>query len=124
MCILIVEDELLIRMGAAVTLEDAGHEVLCAADGQEAVDLIQQHTGRFSALVTDYHMPGPLSGTDVVEYMRRDHPTIPAYIVSARTNVVGEAWRAAHQVTLLAKPYDPDDLVRLIQKDTGPGKGP
>ena len=116
MCVLIVEDEILIRMGTAVILEDAGHEVMCAADGHEAVELIDRHHHRFSALVTDYHMPGRLTGADVVQYTRQRYPTIPMYMVSARTNMVSETWCRQYDVTMLAKPYEPEVLAHLIQR--------
>ena len=72
-------------------------------------------------------MPGSITGIDVVERMRQDYPAIPMYIVTARTNVVGEEWRTRNHVTLISKPYEPEDLVRLITqalpRGSGPGRG-
>ena len=115
MCVLIVEDELLIRMGTAVTMEEAGYEVVCACDAQEAIELIDQRDGGLTAMVTDYHMPGRLTGADVVQHLRRALPRIPVYLVSARTNVVTETWRDEHAVTVLSKPYEPEVLVHLMR---------
>ena len=114
MCVLIVEDELLIRMGLAMFLEEAGHEVMCAPDGPAAVELAAQYPGKFSAVVTDYHMPGGMNGADVVTHMRESYPTIPVFITTALTSVVPEDWRKRHSVTLVAKPYRGDSLVDAI----------
>lgn len=111
MCVLVVEDELLIRMGIAILLEDAGHDVLSAHDGADAIDLATRNPGRLTAVVTDHHMPGGLTGTDVVTHIRQSYPSIPVFIATALTSVVPEAWRAIHDVRLVAKPYDPERLV-------------
>ena len=47
-CVLVVEDELLILMAAAEYLEGAGHEVMTAGHGLEAIALIEQWPIRFT----------------------------------------------------------------------------
>lgn len=116
MCVLVVEDELLIRMSTALTLEELGLAVMCAADGHDAIELIDQHAGHFSALVTDLNMPGEVDGRQVVEHMRRHYPTIPIYMASAQTAAVAEPWRLRLRVTLVDKPYDADQLATLVSR--------
>ncbi|MGI4950448.1 MAG: response regulator [Janthinobacterium lividum] len=117
MCVLIVEDELLIRMGLAIVLEDAGHEVICAQDGPAALALAARHPGRFHAVVTDYHMPGGLTGADVVAELRQSYPTIPMFIVTAVTSLVSDPFRQQNRVSLVAKPYDADILVDRVSRE-------
>ena len=116
MCILLVEDDPLVRMVTAATLTDAGHEVMEAEDGPHALALIRGHPGHFHALVTDFHMPHHLTGGDVVERMRRDYPAIPMVIASALTGVVDPAWRQRHSVHLLQKPYTAGALLSLLAR--------
>ena len=56
-CVLLVEDEGLIRLTLAETLEDAGYTVVSAESGDAACDLLKGAT-RFDVLLTDIQMPG------------------------------------------------------------------
>lgn len=114
MCILLVEDDPLVRMVTATTLSDADYLVMEAEHGPRAVELIEQHPGCFAALVTDLHMPGGMTGMDVVTHMRRFYPAIPMVIASALTGVVDPDWRRLHSVHLLQKPYAAGALLSLL----------
>lgn len=115
MCVLIVEDEPIILLTTATWLEDAGFKVMTASDGLHAVDLLEQHPGHFSALVTDFHMPFGMTGAHVMMHMRLKYPAIPMIITTAITYVVTEGWRLQYGVDMLAKPYDPEALVSMLE---------
>ncbi len=104
MCVLFVEDEPLILMATAFCLEGAGFKVMTADDGLHAIDLLEQHPGHFTALVTDLHMPR-LTGAHVVMSMRRTYPGIPMIITTALTHVVTEGWQLQYAVDMLAKAW-------------------
>ena len=114
MCILLVEDEPLVRMVTAATLTDAEYAVMEAEHGPHAVELIGRHPGHFSALVTDFHMPHGMTGADLVVHMRQHYPAIPMIIASALTGVIDPAWRRLHHVHLLQKPYSGVALLSLL----------
>ncbi len=111
---MIVEDEPTILLTTAAWLEDAGFKVVTASDGLHAVDLLEQHPGHFPALVTDFHMPFGMTGAHVATHMRLKHPAVPMIITTAVTCVVTEGWRLQHGVDMLAKPYDPEALVAML----------
>ena len=115
MCILLVEDEFVIRAVARIVLEDAGYEVLDAEHGEQACKHLDRHPGRFTGLVTDYHMPGSVHGGDLIVRMRPAYPNIPMILASAFPHATAPKWRRLHAVTLLVKPYEPDDLVRMVR---------
>lgn len=119
MCILLVEDEFLIRELAQEALEDAGREVLAAADGHEAYDYLERNPDRFTCLVTDYHMPGKFHGGQVIERTRRIYPFMPIVLASAYPHATTPEWRASFEVHLLGKPYFSDDLVSLVHQLLG-----
>lgn len=58
MCILLVEDEWLIRVVLAENLTEGGFAVREAEDGDQASALITQDPAAYTLLVTDVHMPG------------------------------------------------------------------
>ena len=115
MCVLIVEDEPIVLLTTATWLEDAGFKVMTASDGLHAVDLLDQHPGHFTALVTDFHMPMGMTGAHLVMHMRPEYPAIPMIITTAIAYVVTEGWRLQYGADVLAKPYDPEALVLMLR---------
>jgi EAL domain-containing protein (putative c-di-GMP-specific phosphodiesterase class I) len=66
--VLVADDDDALREGLARTLENAGYEVCSAADGSEALRLLDKH--RFDAILTDINMPG-LSGVELLHEVRK-----------------------------------------------------
>ncbi len=116
MCVLLVEDEPLIREIMTETLQEAGHEVAEARTGDEAMELIRTSPNHFTALVTDFHMPGSFDGAEVAASIRKRVPAIPVVIASGRPEVFQPAWRAELGYRLLRKPYGPRQLVDLLEQ--------
>jgi DNA-binding NtrC family response regulator len=111
--VLIVEDEALIRMSSAATLEDAGFGVLEAGSSAEALQVLLKHQ-EISILMTDVRLPGEMDGLDLVACVRRNHPAIRALVVSGNSST-GEA-RNAGAFGFLAKPYMAHSLVRAVKE--------
>jgi chemosensory pili system protein ChpA (sensor histidine kinase/response regulator) len=66
--VLLVDDSLSVRKIVAQMLRKAGHQVVTASDGQEALELLEQQP--FQAVVTDLEMPR-MSGFELLEEVRR-----------------------------------------------------
>ncbi len=115
MCVLLVEDETMIREIMAESLIDAGFEVHEAATGEEAIKAIRAHGHDYIALVTDYHMPGGANGAEVAASIRQVTPGIPVVIASGRPDVFEQSWRHDLGYNLLRKPYLARDLVSLVE---------
>jgi CheY-like chemotaxis protein len=114
MCILLVDDEPMTLLCAVESFRDAGHNVIGATDGPDAVRLIEAWPGHFTALVTDYNMPHGMTGADLVMRMRESFPTIPMVIATAMSDAVPYTFRNQHQVHLLPKPYKAETLVAMV----------
>ena len=65
------------RNTTAAVLEDLGHEVVEAANGTDALDLLKKRECDFDLLISDYAMPH-LSGTDFLREARILCPGVPA----------------------------------------------
>src|SRR5215207_9471346 len=105
--ILVADDEPAIRDLLAVLLEAAGHRVLRAADGEEALALLVG--ARPDLLITDHAMPGP-TGLDLIDYLRA-HPALAVPVILLSATARGPA-RAP--TVLLAKPFDVDQLLGAV----------
>ena len=111
MKVLIVEDDLIVRMVAVEYVADAGFDILEAADADEAVRLFQMNDD-IGGLVTDVMMPGSMNG---IELARRVHKARPSVAIVITSGYVYPAARVFPEgATFLRKPYRPEDLVRAL----------
>jgi len=111
--VLIVEDEVIIRMSAVATLEDAGFGILEAGNSAEALLLLLKHQ-EIGVLMTDVRMAGEMDGLDLVDCVQRFHPAIRSIVVSGNASA-----REAHDAgafAFLSKPYLAHSLVQAVQK--------
>jgi len=115
MCILFVEDEPIIAMVAAEALEDAGHQVITAATGDAAATYLDSMPGHFAGLVTDFTMPGELTGVDVIYRTWQTYPEMPMVLATAIAHTISRPWLKHQRVTLVSKPYSLATLVDLVK---------
>lgn len=80
--ILIAEDEEALRALTARALSDAGHEVVTAIDGADALEIVTRESGRFELLLTDIKMP-LMDGIALALAVARDHPNITIVLMTA-----------------------------------------
>jgi len=102
--VLVVEDEILVRLTAVSMLEDAGCLVLQAEDADAAIRLLEAH--RETRLVfTDINMPGSMDGLKLAMYAHERWPPLKFIIVSGeRSPLPADMPDGAH---FHAKPYLP-----------------
>jgi two-component system, response regulator PdtaR len=115
--ILIVEDEILIRLGLADDLIRAGFRVFQASDADEAL-LILQTSEAVDLLLTDVWMPGSMNGLQLAAVARSMRPQLKIAILSGHALVP-----PPEADVLFGKPYLTDRLIDSIQKllgDDGP----
>jgi two-component system cell cycle response regulator CpdR len=94
--ILIAEDEEALRGYLRRALAEVGHEVAAAADGAEALDLLNRRQGRFDLLLADIKMP-VMDGIALALAAARDHPDL---IILLMTGYADQRERA-HGLDLL-----------------------
>ncbi|MET9910333.1 response regulator [Streptomyces sp. NPDC006476] len=113
--VLVVDDNKVIRQLIRVNLELEGLEVVTAADGVECLDLV--HDVRPDVVTLDVVMPR-LDGLRTAARLRSDPRTrdLPLAIVSACTSYEVEAGLDVGVDAFLAKPFEPAELVRLVQQ--------
>jgi CheY-like chemotaxis protein len=79
--ILIAEDEDTLRALVARALRDIGHEVEVAADGAEALEMLQREQGRFDLLLADIKMP-VMDGIALALATARDAPNVTILLMT------------------------------------------
>lgn len=110
-CLLVVEDELLIRMALAQTLEDAGYDVIEAGNGLEAIAAIAGDA-RIDAIITDVDMPGGISGLDIARMAKLAGSIVPVLVMSGREHDLSAA--GIDDADFILKPCRTEDLLSRL----------
>ncbi|MBB5516657.1 two-component system chemotaxis response regulator CheY [Rubricella aquisinus] len=114
--ILAVDDTRALRNMLVSCLRGAGHEVIEAADGQEALSQLRKH--RPDMVITDLNMP-VMNGLDFIENARAapEGRTLPMVLLTTET--APELKQRAREVKAtgwIAKPFDPDQILGLVEQ--------
>ena len=115
--VLIVEDEFLLRMGAAEMIGDAGFDVVEAASADEAIAILEARPD-IRVVFTDIQMPGSMDGLKLAAAIRGRWPPIKIIatsgLVDVRLDDLPEGGR------FLPKPYSPEQVVRTLHELANP----
>jgi CheY-like chemotaxis protein len=106
--VLVVEDEVLIRMMMSESLRQAGCEVVEASDAEEALAVAPEP----DVLVTDVKMPGAVDGLELASRMRRARPDLKVVITSGHALAQNAAGLAD---VFLPKPFALEQLVCRVR---------
>ena len=106
--VLLVEDEVLLRMSTTDMLERLGCSVAGVGSGEAALELLAQE-GRYDLLMTDVGLPG-MSGEELAVKVREQFPSLPVVIASGygRPGIQGEGMQ------FISKPYSSIDLQQAL----------
>ena len=112
--VLLVEDEPAVRRAAQRLLERAGHVVVAAADGHEAVAIVTDGM-QPTVLLTDVVLPGTLTGHDVAERVRAAVPGVRVVYASgySRDVLTIEQLEQEH-ASFIAKPFTSRSLLGAV----------
>lgn len=110
--ILVVEDETLVRMNSADILEDAGYDILEAADADEALRVLAQHQS-VQLLFSDIDMPGTMNGLDLARVVHQRWPHIKLLLTSGHHCISDNLM--PDDGKFVAKPWSQDVLVARVR---------
>ena len=111
--ILVVEDDQLIQSLVEETLGDGGFETAIAASGEEALSLLQDHKGKYRALVTDINLTGTMDGWEVARHAREIEPDFPVVYMSGAAAADWTSKGVPNSI-MLAKPFAPAQLLTAV----------
>ncbi len=112
--VLIVEDERLIREVLSTELRKAGHNVVTATDGQEALQIIG--TDIVDLVITDLKMPGRLGGMEILRAVKEISPdTVVIVITAFATFAVGVEAMKLGAYDVFPKPFDNEHVVLKVR---------
>ncbi len=113
--VLVVEDEPAVRDLVRQALERAGHRVLAAADGLDALTVARAHAGPIDVVVSDVVMPR-MSGREMAAELLRARPELRFLFISGYPDDAGDPRDFVGAAgDFLAKPFSPPLLVERVQ---------
>jgi two-component system, NtrC family, response regulator AtoC len=112
--VLIVDDELNMRLVLAAMLKKEGYAITAAADGREALQILK--ATKMDVVVTDLKMPH-LDGMGLLHCITEQYPEVPVIMITAH-GTVATAVEALKRGALdyITKPFELDDLKNVISK--------
>jgi two-component system, response regulator PdtaR len=111
--ILIVEDEFLLRLDSAETIESAGFEVIQAANADEAIAILKARPD-IHVVFTDIQMPGSMDGLKLARFVRDRWPRIK--IVATSGHVTVDEDDLPDGSVFLPKPYRGAHVVATLRE--------
>ena len=115
--VLLVDDEELVRLGAAEMLMEAGYVVRQAASGWEALSILRDDDG-IGILITDYAMPG-MTGIELVRQAAALRPRLPVLLITGFASMQ----ETDDSVPRLPKPFRMGELIDMVASllESAPG---
>jgi CheY-like chemotaxis protein len=113
--VMVIDDDVLERMGASYMFSDAGYRVLEAGNADEALRLLELNAD-VGLLFTDVSMPGSMNGSDLAHQVAARWPRVGIIVTSGRPQPellpVGARFHS--------KPYEPINVLRHAREMTVP----
>ena len=108
--VLLVDDEMLVRAGTAIMLDELGHDVTEASSGKQALEILAQHP-HFDLIITDFRMP-EMDGTVLISESRKIVPELKAVLMTGYEAT--DSRFAELKASSLNKPFSLADLETAV----------
>jgi CheY-like chemotaxis protein len=108
-------------------LQDLGFETLAAADGREALDIMDRVGDRVTVVLLDLSMPR-MGGQETLRHLREQRPHLPVIMMSGYTEeAVASQFSESNpgMTAFLQKPFLAEDLMEVLRRTlevTSPGE--
>lgn len=114
-CILLCEDEAVIREFIVIHLHRAGFQVIEAASGEEALERYEENKDRIRVALLDLMLPG-MDGFELCERLRRQNASLGIMMLTARSQE-HEKVRALRLGAddYVTKPFSPSELIARVE---------
>jgi CheY-like chemotaxis protein len=113
--VLVVDDEVLIRMAVSDFLQECGFKVLEAGTAAEAIEMIQSQQSVIDLVFSDVRMPGDMDGFGLSKWIRTN-TSLPVILASGDSSKSDAAHELCAAEPFLKKPYDLEYAVAQIRQ--------
>lgn len=112
--VLVVDDELNMRLVLSAMLKKEGYEVAMASDGRQALKMLKE--AHYAVIITDLKMPH-IDGMELLSHVEKDYPAIPVIMITAY-GTIATAVNALKKGAFdyITKPFEQEELMGIIGK--------
>lgn len=115
-CVLVVEDNAMVRRSIEVTLRSAGYQVTSVDSGESCLAAVARLDEPIHLLISDVVMP-EMSGEELVTRVRELRPELPVLFISGYDRAtLARRRRATTNEHFLQKPFDSEDLFAAVRQ--------
>ena len=111
--VLVVDDDDDVRDAVVLALESGGYTALTAADGSEALEVLQGNAEIIELVITDLNMP-VRGGAELIDDLATAHPSLPVVVVSGYSS--GENTDLPPDVLFVPKPFSSKMLLACVRQ--------
>jgi DNA-binding NtrC family response regulator len=104
--VLIVDDELLIRMALADFLQECGFKVLQAGSAEDAIAILEASVSPIDVVFSDVRMPGEMDSFGLSKWIHQNRPGLPVLLTSGDKGMTETAAGLCEKQPVMPKPYD------------------
>ena len=111
--ILVIEDNPMVVKSLEFKLKKDGYEVIVAADGRQALEMLEQE---FDLIITDLMLPF-ITGTQLIEHIKKVTPDVPVIVLSTATqeDIIMDAFNMGVD-DFITKPFSPNELSLRVKR--------
>jgi CheY-like chemotaxis protein len=118
-CILVVDNEVLIRMVIAQYLRDCGYRVIEAATTDEAIAVLKHPDLTVDVVFSDAETPGEIDAFGLTKWIRQKKPGMHVILTANPARASDAAADLCEAGPLMRKPYEPQALLDRIRRLLG-----
>jgi len=118
--ILLIEDEPSVTAFLRAALQRRGYAVVDASSGEEGLKRLS--SGRYSGVISDIRMPGPVNGAEVHEWILKHLPELKSRVIlisGDTANSETQAFLARSGTPCIEKPFRVQQLIATVEKTFG-----
>ena len=115
--VLVVEDEMMLRMRVVDMVEDAGYLPVEAVDADEAMAILRSRSD-IALMLTDVQMPGSMNGLQLAHAVRENWPPIKIILASGQLKL--SDGDIPLDSRFFGKPLQSDEIIAEMREMLGP----
>ncbi len=114
--VLVVEDEILVRMAIAAYLQECGFRVLEAGNAEEAIQILDVDLMPVDLVFSDIAMAGTMDGFALARWIRDRRPDVQVALTSGRKDCAEIARELPGGGPFFVKPYDVGAVAQQLKR--------
>ena len=113
--VLVVEDEVLVRMAISQQLRECGYHVVEATNADEALTVLQKRSVTLHIVLSDVEMPGSMDGVALAKWIRKNRPDLKVILTGSVARAVNAAMKLCTSGPVPGQ-YEPHNLLEYIRR--------